>query len=245
MLLEIALVHLISFVFNNEIHEHYYSTFIDETTVTYKITPKPYQKIVKHYQVKWIVRISSLQNSVFINKLFIATHFILLATPWRGCFQFIEIYISLTYPFLLFLYVHHCAITRWTMICLYVIQGNNCRSVDKHSYFSTSYAIEINMFGIKSTSASCKSDGWYPLGVIYSHSRERWQSPERTASGVVKQGKYFVWSIFNGSPCLSSPGCHARCHDPHWSKFPQNFRLLDDKGVFVHCLTVLNKNRLV
>lgn len=53
---------------------------------------------------------------------------ILLGVPWRGSYQFIEIYISLTYPFLLFLYVHHCEITRWTMTHLYVIQGNNCRS---------------------------------------------------------------------------------------------------------------------
>lgn len=75
--------------------------------------------------LQFIMFIQKIKN-VYYAPIYIPT--ILPATPWRGCFQFIDIYISLTYPFLLFLYVHHCAITRWTMTCLYVIQGNNCRS---------------------------------------------------------------------------------------------------------------------
>lgn len=66
------------------------------------------------------------KKKVYCASIYIPT--ILLGTPRRGCFKFIEIYISLTYAFLLFLYVHHCANARWTMACLNVIQGNNCRS---------------------------------------------------------------------------------------------------------------------
>lgn len=77
----------------------------------------------------------------------------------------------------------------------------NYHTVHHHSYFSTSDTIEVKIFGIEDTPASCKSDSWYSLSVINNHSRERRQSPERTASGVVTQGKYFLFDMFILGPC--------------------------------------------